>query len=116
MQHDIAQERETRRYIVGMISKLDPTKPVPSTRAESLRRVQGDKHSTLDRGKRDAVIAYMREHAGESLTGEAVADGMRDEDVRPRPGGTKARVLLQQLHEEGVVRADRVTKGGGMAY
>jgi Fe2+ or Zn2+ uptake regulation protein len=65
----------------------------------------------------DAVRSYLAENPGavtEGFTANALIDPMRDHGF---PVSTASLApILQQLRDEGVIRLDRVARGGGNLY
>lgn len=111
--NDLAALRRTRAYVDGMIRKLSPpTKPTGAGGA----RVNADLAKIT---KRDALRRYLTKHAAqlsEGFTSHALHADIQRAGIQPRMSPPVILELLGDLRDLGFVRADRVTRGGGMLW
>jgi hypothetical protein len=54
--------------------------------------------------------------AGGELTQTSLERFWREKGLEPNASAPALRLALEQLRDEGIIRADRVTRGGGMAW
>lgn len=106
-----------RKEIEAQLRRLDPDATMPGPKGPRTPR-QSFQDTPSDRMKLDVTRKFLSEHADDlgPFTGESLRKTMIDAKVEPPMSGDKMRVMLPILQEEGVVRAHRVVKGGGLAY
>jgi len=110
LDREASELRAARRDVDSVLSKLDPS-DAPKPKAPT---ANGN-----DEQKIAAVRRFVDEHAdalAEGFTIEALLRQMNEAGVEPKMSSQKARVAVEALRDEGVVRADRVVKGGGMRF
>lgn len=112
---EVADLRKTRTYVDSMIRKLSPAQanPMPSSGGARANA------NAAKIGKRDALREYLHEHAQElveGFTGNSLHAQLQREDFEPRMSPPVVNELLAELRDLGVVRAERVSRGGGIQY
>lgn len=110
--------RAMRTQLGGVLGKLDakpkpPSKGMP-TAAVVANRARADRELVE---KTDAVEAWLLAHRDELRDGFTANVVANTANGVPHGLSSKtAQQVLEILRERGVVRADRVTKGGGMSF
>lgn len=104
--------QELRRALAKITHALKPFEPPkPKTKSNAGGR--------SDAAKLNVTRAFLSEHADEladGFTGDALHRAMKAHGITPMPSGEKLRELFETLRDEGVLRADKVVKGGGMNF
>jgi hypothetical protein len=110
--------RAARTTMRNALKSFDPAPP-SATRVETSKRGAAMVKERDDRRKLDVTRTYLNTHADElrdGFTRDALARIMRDANVQPAIGPSKLGELIPTLRDEGILRADRKVKGGGMLY
>lgn len=75
--------------------------------------------SAVYRKKQLAVQDYLKrlpEHLQEGFTANSLAESMKADGVTPALSGQTAAKIIEELHGQGVLRLDRISKGGGKSF
>jgi uncharacterized C2H2 Zn-finger protein len=114
-EQELADLRQARTYVDATLRRLNPAAPkAASTKRPTRRVVQG----SLD-AKRAAFRRYFDTHREQYAQGFTKSDLHRDMQragVTPQMSPGVIGDLLDELRDLGQVRADRVTRGGGMQW
>lgn len=114
---------EARRRIESTLRTLDPdrvlpgTKPGPKPKTAVERRFAIENVSSSEKAQR--VARYLDEHADELSNGFTASEldrRLKSNGGSPPMSSEYVRLVLRDLHDRGVVRLDRKTKGGGKAF
>jgi len=111
---EAAELRAARKDIEAVLAKLDP-----STAANRKKVSANVGTKTREEEKRKAVREFIElnhQSLAEGFTAAELNRMMKEDEFGPVMSAEKTRVFMQQLQSEGVVRADRIVKGGGMQY
>jgi len=110
--------REARTRVAAMLRAVTPKSQTVS-RGASTRGYQDFLQQQRD-AKAAALLAFVETHAAQladGFTSNMVAEMTASEGVEPKMSSKVIRELLdQELRNAGVVRADKVVKGGGMQF
>jgi hypothetical protein len=101
----------------GVVKKLTPTAQ-PSRAPGDRRGVVNGQPALFDR-KVATLRTLITEHPEvfvDGITANALAEYWTRENLQPGVSLQVLRRCFEQLRDEGVMRADRVVKGGGMAW
>lgn len=116
---ELVELRKARTYIEGTIRKLEPAPKANS--ATSDRGAKGAR-AAAEYGYR-RKLANTREYLianastlRDGFTVQSLTEAMKRDGVTPVASNTKVAQILDDLRDQGVVRADRVTRGGGMSW
>jgi hypothetical protein len=102
----VAELREARRVIVNGLKPFEPKTVGPPRNGVE-----------LDAAKLNATRAYIVEHPElTEFTRDGLQKTLRAADVRPIPSSAKLVPIIEALRDEGLLRAGRVVKGGGLQY
>jgi vacuolar-type H+-ATPase subunit I/STV1 len=115
---ELNELRAARTIARNALKTFDPAPPSATRAATSARGAQLVKERD-DRRKLDNTRAFLQTHAdelSEGFTRDALARILRDANVQPAIGPSKLGELIPKLRDEGVLRADRIVKGGGTLY
>lgn len=116
-QAELDELRRARTFLEQQIRKLDPGSfPAEVQRRAKISATQAGTRNASYTKKTRNVRDYLETHAGEAITGNQLAKRMRAEGIQPTVSEQVVHRILKELHQQGVIRADRVTRGGGMAY
>lgn len=116
---EAAELRATRATIDRVIRSVGATQAASPAQKKKKGSSRHSVSSPKDLEKMAAVISYLDTHGTQLLggfTGDALWRLMKDDGVQPRMSGEKVRGILSELQDQGIVRAHRVVKGGGMSY
>jgi TolA-binding protein len=108
---EVRDLREAKRQIESVLAKLEDSpakKPVAVSNGSEAKAAK----------RRQAVEAFIAAHhelLKDGFTMNWLVEQMKDQGAMALTTKTMAPVL-EQLRDTGVVRADRVTRGGGMSY
>lgn len=115
--------RETRTELRAVIGKLAPSS-LPAKPATSSSGIQSRNEVNSERARRqldakvedvERLLSENVDRYAEGFTSNRLADDLSDQ-VRRGLSTKTARTVLEELRERGVVRHDRVVKGGGMSF
>ncbi len=119
-QAELVEMRKARTFLQGMLDKLEPTKAkkkaTPRPRAAAGARANADVGRAA---KTENIRAYLSEHAAELYDGFTATDiyeRLRYTGAEPVASPEMVRSIFNDLRDIGLIRADRRTRGGGMAY
>jgi len=115
---DLQELREARTMIEKALRQLDPNASTPKSKTAAANGAAGVASASLDR-KVATLRALTQEHPElfeEGVTANALADYWQSNDLQPAASLSSIRKGFEQLRDEGIMRADRVVKGGGMAW
>jgi carbamoylphosphate synthase large subunit len=104
--------RDARNQIERTLRGLIGTQQQASTRGVNLSE-------TLYRKKFVAVQDYLKRlppELQEGFTANALAESMKTDGVTPALSGQTAAKVIQELHEQGVLRLDKISQGGGKSF
>lgn len=104
-----------RREVETQLRRLDPEQTPPGPKPKAKASVSWHERDTE---KFNATRTFLGEH-GESLgefTAAELYRAMKAENVTPLPSPDKVRTYVPMLRDQGVLRANRKTRGGGMAW
>jgi uncharacterized C2H2 Zn-finger protein len=121
---ELAELSKARVYVEGMLRKLTgesakASRPMTDSHREASTAAARARGAELKQQKRVAVRAFIDTHAdelSEGFTGSSLYDRMRAVDVQPVASPEVVREFIEELRDAGVIRADRLVRGGGMAY
>jgi hypothetical protein len=108
--------REAKQQLEGVLKRLGVIpKATYSSSASSAREVANrslaGKLATMRQ-----LVASKPELFVEGVTANALADYWKENKLKPSTSLATVRACFETLRDEGVLRADRVTKGGGMSW
>lgn len=107
--------RAARRDVDAVLSRLDPT-------SATLPKPSGNNAARSERVHRERVAAIRAfvdsrpDALADGFTATALIERMRAENAEPRMTTDTARRAIDELRDQGVLRLDRVTQGGGKLY
>jgi DNA-binding transcriptional ArsR family regulator len=111
------QLRADRADIDAVLKRLDPSsQPKPSTPAKSQGNQARAERQHVERV--EALREHLEQHADElreGFTSNQLVEEIKASGGKAMTTGT-LRPALEALRDAGIVRADRVTRGGGMRY
>lgn len=115
---ELSEMREARTMIIGVMNKLDPT---VSTKAKSNGSPNGaaavaSRSFDLKLAKVREVVEQHPELFEDGTTANALGDHWREQGWQPQVSLVTIRRCFELLRDQGIMRADRVTKGGGMSW
>jgi len=105
--------RQDRRDIERVLALLDNS---PGNRTAVKAKTGG---AAIEEAKKQAVREFIGLNAdalGQGFTSAELNRMMKEDGFGPAMAPDKTKTFVQQLQGEGVVRADRIVKGGGMRY
>jgi uncharacterized Zn finger protein (UPF0148 family) len=117
MIRDLTELREARSMLERTLKHLNPTakpaKGAASTNgaAELASKALDEKIAALRQ-----LIETKPELWADGITANALADYWQAEKIKPAASLQTIRKGFEQLRDEGIMKADRVTKGGGMSW
>jgi len=118
-QAELGELRKARTYVEGTIRKLEPAAanlhPNARTLNNGARRAAAIGYERKKENTRAYVIANAAE-LREGFTVQQLTEAMKRDGVTPSASSTKVAQIVEELRDQGVVRADRVTRGGGMQW
>jgi len=103
--------REARRQIEKTLQYLEGT-PAPAKGAPDFSRADFQAKFAAT----EKFLADYGDSLDKGFTATDLARAMKEAGVKPVASPEKVRAIIKQLHERGVVRVDRVAKGGGNLY
>ena len=107
LEKELSELRELRRNVKSVVGRLDPPKPKP--REKTLRPPTA---AALE--KKNRVLAHL---ASYDLDRDITAGGLKDNGLGDPPISIGTLYgILQELRDDGLLRVDRVGKGGMMIY
>lgn len=109
------QLRADRADIDAVLKRLDPTTQTPTAKLQGGNKERAER---LHRERVDTLRGYIEHHADElpeGFTATQLVEAVKAEGGLPMTTTTALRAI-DELREIGIVRADRVTRGGGMRY
>jgi hypothetical protein len=111
-----------RKDVEVQLRRLDPDAPKMGPKGTK-NKSEADTRAAftgneLDVAKLDATRAFLRDNGATlgAFTGQRLHHAMRDANVTPLGSSEKVRAFLPILRDEGMIRAHKTVKGGGMAY
>lgn len=114
---EVAALRNDLAQIDAVLSRLDP-ESVPKKKSSPGHQAWSEKIKSKNHQRAlDAVRLYASEHpelASEGFTISTLEKRLRKEDVRISTGSLHP--VLDELHESGEIRLDRIVVGGGKLY
>jgi uncharacterized Zn finger protein (UPF0148 family) len=118
---ELVEMREARTMIEGVMKKLDPTAATAKAKANGDGRGSGAAFVATREFERKTqklreVIEQHPELFVDGLTANALGDHWREQGWQPATSLQTIRKGFELLRDQGIVRADRVTKGGGMSW
>jgi len=106
-----------RRKLEGFLKQVDPSSFVASPKkTNSGGHVGSEAEREL---KRQTVMEFLetnRDRYDEGLTAAGVHRDMKAAGIEPRFAPDKLKKLIEELHAQGVLRADKKIRGGAMSY
>jgi hypothetical protein len=117
----VAKLKQERREVESALKRLSgvSAKPGPKV-AKSPQSAAGSMGVQAKNAvKLENTRRFLSEHAGElsdGFTGAALAAMMNEAGIEPAASPEKVRTYIEQFRNEGILRADRMVKGGGMSY
>lgn len=102
-----------RADIVQMMRRVHPVYHAAKVRKAGAASIA--RKTQNDAAKRELVVQALTEGDG-AMTGEQIAEHIRDRDWQPRPSPDKVRKMLREMHDTGMIRAVNKVRGGGFAY
>lgn len=101
-----------KREITKTIDHLEPTQAKANGGTAGLAVASYTK-------KRNAVDEYVKQNRAKlakGFTAAELAHKMKDEGIQPVMSPEMTRKITKDLHQAGLLRADRIVKGGGQLY
>jgi len=97
-----------------MLRQLDPTSFVASPKNPNKRPPGTDADNEA---KREAVVEFIKSNGyADGFTAAGVYRDMKAAGVTPITAPDKVKKIVEELHGQGVIRADRKIRGGAMQY
>jgi hypothetical protein len=115
---EVARLKTERREVESALRRLGGMNSKPGPKSQQAK-AGGLGVAAKEQAKLDNTRRYVIEHAdelGEGFTASALTERMKAANVKPTASPSKVLRYVEQLRDEGVVRADRVVKGGGMLF
>jgi hypothetical protein len=116
---ELVELRAARTQLESVLRKLDPATFKPDGRSKNgSNGAQAHAAKMLERKTATlrTLIAERPELFADGVTANALSDLWKEEDLQPPVSIATLRQAFDQLRDEGIMRADKVVKGGGMSW
>jgi hypothetical protein len=113
------QLREGRRKIEQVLRKIDPTSFVAAPKKAPNFPGSHQGSDEMKEAKRQGILKFIEanhDKYAEGFTAAGVYRDMKAAGVEPISAPNRILALVQSLHADGVLRADKKIRGGAMQY
>lgn len=110
-QSELDELRGMRRELEAVLGRLNGTHGKPGPKQQKTYKV-----GPATQHEMNAVHAFMVEQPDRDYTITQTTQWYKAAGRSPAMGRDKMQRVFEQMHERGVIRADRRVKGGGTAY
>jgi hypothetical protein len=115
-QRKLTELKDARASLESVLRKVDPASMIKQSGRIAAAK---NSHDAKNQRKLDNARSFLDEHRedfADGIIATRVITSMREAGIEPIASPEKMRRILETLRDEGLIRADRVVKGGGMQF